>query len=106
MTNVHNSSVSWFSHIDELAEKAAATERYKIGHLKRQAAKLLKEQQEAAAKAAEASAAGNSTGGNSTAGISASKVSNTTAVRRRLARAVLEELADPLGDEPPYATQL
>ncbi len=28
VTNLHNSSVKWFSHIDELAETAAATERY------------------------------------------------------------------------------
>ena len=28
VTNLHNSSVKWFSHIDQLAETAAATERY------------------------------------------------------------------------------
>ena len=28
VTNLHNSSVKWFSRIDQLAETAAATERY------------------------------------------------------------------------------
>ena len=61
VTNVHNSSVSWFSHIDELAEKAAATERYKVGHLLRQAAKLKAEQEEAARKGLAGGGSANST---------------------------------------------
>ena len=54
VTNLHNSSVSWFSHIDELAEKAVATNIYKIGHLKRLAAKQ-KAEKEAAASSSQGS---------------------------------------------------
>ena len=95
VTNLHNSSVAWFSHIDELAEKAAATERYKAAKAAREAAKAL---QNGTASAASPTIPNSQTSSDSTQDVSGH---SSTAARRRLARALAEEVADPLlGDEP------